>query len=36
MILELIDLNNVKGANYSVYFEEEEILDFVDLSHNIV
>lgn len=36
MILELIDLNNVKGANYSVYFEEEEILDFVDLSQNIV
>lgn len=35
MILELIDLNNVKGANYKVYFEQEEILDFVSLSHNI-
>ncbi len=35
MILELIDLNKVKGANYKVYFEQEEILDFVSLSHNI-
>lgn len=35
MILELIDLNKVKGANYKVYFEQDEILDFVSLSHNI-
>ncbi len=35
MILELVDLNDSKRASYKVYFEQEEILKFVDLSHNI-
>lgn len=35
MVLELVNLDDNKHNNYKVYFEQEEILEFVNLSHNI-
>ncbi len=35
MVLNLIDLNDSKRTSYKVYFEQEEILEFVALSRNI-
>ena len=35
MVLNLIDLNDSKRTSYKVYFEQEEILEFVALSQNI-
>ena len=35
MFLNLIDLNDSKRTSYKVYFEQEEILEFVALSRNI-
>ncbi len=35
MVLNLIDLNDSKRTSYKVYFEQEEILEFVTLSRNI-
>ena len=36
MVLNLIDLNDSKRTSYKLYFEQEEILEFVALSQNIV
>lgn len=35
MVLELVDLNDSKRDSYKVYFEQEEVLEFVNLSRNI-
>ena len=35
MVLNLIDLNDSKRTSYKLYFEQEEILEFVALSRNI-
>ena len=35
MVLNLIDLNYSKRTSYKLYFEQEEILEFVALSRNI-
>lgn len=35
MILELVNLDDSKRNSYKVYFEQEEILEFVNLSRNI-
>ena len=35
MVLNLIDLNDSKRTSYKLYFEQEEILEFVALSQNI-
>lgn len=35
MILELVNLEDLKRPSYKVYFENEEVLDFVSLSRNI-
>ena len=35
MVLNLIDLNDSKRPSYKLYFEKEEILEFVALSRNI-
>ena len=35
MVLNLIDLNDSKRPSYKLYFEQEEILEFVALSRNI-
>ena len=35
MVLELVNLDDSKHNSYKVYFEQEEILEFVNLSRNI-
>lgn len=35
MVLELVNLDDSKHNSYKVYFEQEDILEFVNLSRNI-
>lgn len=35
MIFELVNLEDMRKSNYKVYLEDEEIIEFVNLSHNI-
>ena len=35
MIFELVNLEDMRKSNYKVYLEDEEIIEFVNLSRNI-